>query len=207
MYGGYFMNIDQAALNPEFIALFRKTFGFSQEEFETLLVCFQHKRLRKKEFYIRSGRVCCAKAYINKGCARTFVIDEHGHERVLFFSFEDWWLADFESFYSGKPGVRYVQAIEDCDLLEISKENFLRLESEIPKLKQWYPVKITRATIASMKRMEEMKTLSAEERYLNLSKNRPDIFQRVPLQYIAAYLNIEPQSLSRMRKRLSAERR
>ena len=53
-----------------------------------------------------------------------------------------------------------------------------------------------------MNRLFEVKSSSVEDRYLNLIKKQPDVFQRVPLQYIAAYLDIEPQSLSRLRKRL-----
>jgi len=59
-----------------------------------------------------------------------------------------------------------------------------------------------RSASAARNRIEEMKTLSAEERYLNLLEKQPHICQRIPQQYIASYLNIEPQSLSRMRNRL-----
>jgi CRP-like cAMP-binding protein len=85
----------------------------------------------------------------------------------------------------------------------ISKESFQKAEQEIPKLKQWYSFKMLRSASASINRIEEMKTLSAEERYLKLIEKQPHIFQRIPLQYIASYLNIEPQSLSRMRNRLT----
>ena len=93
--------------------------------------------------------------------------------------------------------------LEDSELLVIPKEKFQKLEMEIPKLKQWYTSKMLRSASASRTRIEEMKTLSAEERYLNLLEKQPHIFQRIPLQYIASYLNIEPPSLSRMRSRLT----
>lgn len=93
--------------------------------------------------------------------------------------------------------------LEDSEVLVISKENFLKSEKEIPKQKQWYTHKMERSASASMNRIVEMKTLTAEERYLNLIEKQPHIFQRIPLQYIASYLNIEPPSFSRMRNRLS----
>ena len=199
---GKTMNGTETTLYPGFIRLFKETFGFTNKEFDDLLSCFRIKTVHKKEFYMRAGETCRVRAYLNKGCTRSFVVDEHGHERILFFSFEDWWVGDFESFYSGNPGTNYIQALEDCELMIISKEDFLRLEERNPKLKQWYTVKMVRSAGASLKRIEEIKTLSPKERYLNLLKKQPDLFQRVPLQYIAAFLNIEPQSLSRMRKRL-----
>jgi len=100
-------------------------------------------------------------------------------------------------------GTNFIQAIEDCELLEISKENFQLLENKIPKLSQWYAVKMTRRATTANKRFEELKTMSPKDRYLDLLKNKPEIFQRIPLQYIASYLNIEPQSLSRLRKQIS----
>jgi cAMP-binding proteins - catabolite gene activator and regulatory subunit of cAMP-dependent protein kinases len=197
------MEVELKNINPKFIELFIKTFAFTEEEFSLLLSSFKSKRISKKDYYLRAGELCKSKAYLNKGCARNFVLDEQGHERILFFAFEDWWLGDFDSYYSGKPGTNYIQMLEDSELLVISKEDFQKAEQEIPKLKQWYSSKMLRSASASRNRIEEIKTLSAEERYLKLIEKQPHIFQRIPLQYIASYLNIEPQSLSRMRNRLT----
>ena len=200
------MEIDKIKLNPKFVELFRGTFGFTEGEFASLISAFHVRYLRKKRHYLRAGEISNEKAYINKGCARNYVVDEKGHERILSFAFEDWWLADFESYYSGTPGSTYIQMLEDSELLVISKEMFQKLEEKIPKLAQWYTVKVTRHAQALTSGIEELKTLSPEERYLNLLKNHPEIMQRVPLQYVAEYLNIEPQSLSRMRGRLARSR-
>ena len=190
-------------INHKFVELFRQTFTFTEEEFALFLSYFTVKTVTKKDYYLRAGECCHSKAYLNKGCARNFVLDEQGHERILFFAFEDWWLGDFDSYYSGKPATNYIQLLEDSELLVISKENFQKAEKEISKLTQWYTFKMLRSASASRNRIEEMKTLSAEERYLKLIENQPHIFQRIPLQHIASYLNIEPQSLSRMRNRLT----
>lgn len=197
------MDMNQPAFNPQFYALFRGQFGLDNEEFELLLSQFSIKRIAKKDFYMSAGQICNSKAFVNKGCFRNFVVDEKGRERILFFAFEDWWIGDFESYYSGKPGTNYVQALEDSELLIISKEQFELMSLQIPKLNKWYTIKVVPAASASKKRLEELRILSPEERYLELLSKQPAIFQRVPLQYIAAYLNIEPQSLSRMRNRLS----
>lgn len=197
------MDRSKSDINSKFFALFQDKFGLNKDEFELFLSAFSIKTITKKEFYLRAGQVCNCKAYLNKGCFRNFVVDEKGHERILFFAFEDWWVGDFESYYSGKPGTNYVQALEDSELLVITKDSFEKLSEQIPKLNQWYAIKMVPAASASKKRIEELKTLTPEERYLALIEKQPFIFQRVPLQYIAAYLNIEPQSLSRMRHRLS----
>ncbi len=57
----------------------------------------------RKCFYLKAGNISKQKAYINKGCTRTFTLDEKEHEHIMFFSFEDWWIADFESYYTQQP--------------------------------------------------------------------------------------------------------
>ncbi len=200
------MDVKRNNLHPKFVELFTRTFGFTDREFTSLVSGFRAQEVCKREFFLTAGQISNAKAYLNKGCARNYVVDEKGHERIVSFAFEDWWLADFESYYSGKPGSTYIQMLEDSELLVISKETWQHLELKIPKLKQWYTVKVTRHASALIRGIEDLRTLTPEDRYLGLLKEQPLVLQRVPLQYVAAYLNIEPQSLSRMRKRLTTDR-
>lgn len=197
------MDVRTNNLHPKFVELFSRTFGFTDKEFTSLVSCFRIEEVRKRQFFLTAGQISNAKAYLNKGCARMYVLDEKGHERIVSFAFEDWWLADFESYYSGTPGSTYIQMLEDSELLVISKEKWQHLELQIPKLKQWYTVKVTRHASALTRGIENLRTLTPEDRYQKLLMEQPLVLQRVPLQYVAAYLNIEPQSLSRMRRRLS----
>src|SRR3954466_2086978 len=190
---------------PLFIELFTKTMGMEEQEFEIFCSHFREMTIRKKDYYLKEGSISQAKAYVKKGCSRTFVIDENGKEHILFFAFEDWWLADFESYHSGNPGKQNFQALEDMELLIISKQDFSKMEIEIPKLRQWYDIKQRKMNIAMINRLSEVKTSTPEERYIGLLKKHPEIFQRVPLQYIASFLDVEPQSLSRLRKRISTK--
>jgi len=188
---------------PLFIDLFTKTIGMNEEEFELFCSHFTETALRKKDYYLKEGAISNAKAYVKKGCSRTFVIDESGKEHILFFAFEDWWLADFESYHSGTPGKQYVQALEDMELLVISKQDFIKMETEISKMRLWYEIKQRKMNIAMINRLSEVKSGTCEERYFKLLDKHPEIFQRVPLQHIASYLDIEPQSLSRLRNRIT----
>jgi CRP-like cAMP-binding protein len=199
------MELYRSELSPLFVDTFIKKMEFNEEEFNYTLSFFTRQYVPRKYFYLKAGQVTRQKAYINNGSTRTFTMDEKGGEHILNFSFEDWWLADFESYYTGTPGTKYIQAVEDCELLCISKEALDKLETEIPKLKALFEMKQKNMIYSTMQRMIEMKTLSAEERYLDLIKKHPQIFQRIPLHYIASYLDIEPPSLSRLRKRLSSK--
>jgi len=197
------MEINRSELSPIFISHFRDTLKFTDAEFELMLSHFKLELIPQKCFFLKAGNISKQKAYINKGCTRTFTVDEKEREHIMFFSFEDWWIADFESYYTQQPAKQYIQAMENCELLCISKTDLDKLEEEIPKLKIFFQEKKQKMIFATMNNLREVKSLSPEERYLNLLKKYPQIFQRIPQQYIAAYLDIEPPSLSRLRSRLS----
>lgn len=197
------MEINRSELSPIFINLFLDTLKFTDAEFELVLSHFKLELIPRKCFYLKAGNISKQKAYINKGSTRTFTIDAKAHEHILFFSFEDWWLADFESYYTQEPAKQYIQAMENCELLCISKPDLDKLEEGFPKLKIFFQQKKQKMIFATMNNLREVKSLTPEERYLNLLKKHPHIFQRIPQQYIAAYLDIEPPSLSRLRSRLS----
>ena len=197
------MEINRSELSQKFIDLFVGTLKFSDEELDLLLSRFRLELVPQKCFFKKGGQISKQKAYINRGSTRTFTVDAKGHEHILFFSFEDWWIADFESYYTQQPGKQYIQAMEDCELLCISKPDLDNLSEQMPRLKELFEQKRQNMIIATMNNLNEVKTLSAEERYLTLIQKHPQIFQRIPLHYIASFLDIEAPSLSRLRSRLS----
>jgi CRP-like cAMP-binding protein len=199
------MEIYRSEVSPQFIDLFFKKADCTEDEFIQVLSHFRREYIPRKFYYLKPGQVLKQKAYLNKGSTRTYTMDEKGGEHILFFSFEDWWIGDLESYHTQQPTTLYVQAMEDCEVLCIAKNELEKLCENIPKLKTIFQQKEQKSSFANLKRLQEVKSLSAEERYLNLIKKHPEIFQRIPLQYIAMYLDIEPQSLSRLRKRLSCK--
>jgi Cyclic nucleotide-binding domain len=127
------MEIDRSDLSQKFLDLFTGTLKFTEDEFDSMLSHFKLELIPKNFFYLKAGNTSRQKAYINKGSTRTYTIDAKGREHILFFSFEDWWIADFESYYTQQPGKQYIQAMEDCELLCISKCDLDKLEGQIPK--------------------------------------------------------------------------
>jgi CRP-like cAMP-binding protein len=199
------MEVFRSEVSAGFVDTFKGLLELTEEELVHFLTFFRREFLPRKYHYVKEGQVTRQKAYLNSGCSRTYTIDEKGKEHILFFAFEDWWLGDIESYHTGSPGKLNVQAMEDCELLVITKKDFDYVQlNDIPKLQRWDELKQKKNLFATLNRLAEVKTLSPEERYLKLLDKHPAIFQRIPLQYIASYLDIEPQSLSRMRKRLTA---
>ena len=155
----------------------------TEKEFDHVISHFNREFVPKKYFLLKAGQQCKLHSYINKGSTRTYSIDEKGGEHILFFSFEDWWVGDLESLYTGQPSKYYVQAIEDCEFLCIAHEDMERLQSELSKMKDWFNRKTSASHFATLNRLSEVKTLSPEERYLHLLEKHPQIFQRIPLLY------------------------
>ena len=190
-------------INPAIINKLRTSGNFTDAEIIEALSYFNKRDIKRKEFFLREGDVCRTKGYINKGCFRRFTIDDHGKEIIINFAIEEWWIGDLESYNTNRPTIYYVQALEDSEVLCISRENHVRLCEVMPKYQVFHERKKESSHYATLKRLTLFQSETPEEKYLSLMQKYPQLFQRVPLHYIASYLGIEPESLSRLRKRLS----
>ena len=161
--------------------------------------------LKKKELLLRSGQNCRNIYFINKGCIIYYYLVD-GEEKTAQFFFENGWYTDYESFLSGDPSENFVDAIEDTELLCLEKSNLEKLYSTIPKFERFGRIVAEHGYLGIRHRTKSLTNLTAEERYLKLLKERPKIFDRIPQYYIASYLNIKPQSLSRIRKKIAKGR-
>ena len=177
--------------------------GFSRDEYEFYCSLLKKRIVGKKEHYLQAGEISRATAYVVNGCLRQYIIGDNAKEIIIQFALEDYWIGDLESFHFEKPSVYYIQALEDSELMLLSRENFLRVCDELPKYKAFHDEKVQRNHFATLKRLSMAKLGTPEDKYLLLMKEQPQLFQRIPLHYIASYLSIEPESLSRLRKRLT----
>ena len=185
----------------------KKDANFTDSDYKRFDSFLKRTIVRKKEHYLRAGEISRAIAYVDSGCLRRYIIDEHAKEIILNFAVEDWWIGDLESFHHQKPSIYFIQALEDSELLLLSCENYSRVCEKIPKFKTFQDEKIQLNYYATLKRLSLLKSGSVEEKYLSLMNELPQLFQRIPLHYIASYLGIEPESLSRLRKRLTEKAR
>ena len=176
---------------------------FNDEEFEKLISFFTVTTLKKKEFFNKQGNLCHHLAFVNSGCLRAFHTDDKGDEFTMYFAFLNWWVGDKTSFYSGTPSRFSVQALEDSEIFYADKTKWERALDEIPAFEKWYRVKTRKSYEATQQKIIDTQTETGEQKYLKLLKNAPDIIQRIPQHYIASYLGIKPQSLSRIRKNIS----
>ncbi|MFN6113096.1 MAG: Crp/Fnr family transcriptional regulator [Bacteroidota bacterium] len=178
--------------------------NLEKAEFDFFTSLLRKKTLKKKEMLLRSGEDCRDIYFINSGCLRYYYVVD-GEEKTAQFFFEDSWYTDYESFLSGDPAENYVDAIEDSELLCLERDSLQRLYIEIPKFERFGRMAAEGAYLGIKYRTKHLTTLSAEERYLKLLQERPHVYERIPQYYIASYLNIQPESLSRIRKKLATK--
>lgn len=160
---------------------------------------FRPKHLRKRQYLLQEGDVARYTAFIVKGAARMFSVDEKGHEHVVRFALENWWISDLESFNQLTPSRYHIEMLEDTDLLLISNEQLQELTEKSPAFDLMVKTQNNRTSVATQKRIHAAISMTAEERYEDLLKTNPQFIQRFPQNMIASYLGISPETLSRIR--------
>jgi CRP/FNR family transcriptional regulator, anaerobic regulatory protein len=138
--------------------------------------------------------------FINSGYMRLFFYDDNGDEATNYIAAPRQFIAPFLSLVNQQKATENVECITDCEILTIKRDDVFTLIAQSENFKQFSVGIFENALAASQLRANDLATLSAEQRYKKLIDTQPHILQNVPIQYIASYLGIKPQSLSRIRK-------
>ena len=181
---------------------FQSKIDLSEEEFEQIVSKFEPLTLEKKKNFLRPGDYTNHLAFVRKGALRSYEIDSRGNENVLQLAFEDHWTSDLRSFILRSKSKIYVETIEDSELLLLSHSNLEALYLDVPRIERFFRKLYEKAYVHSQERIQTALHVPAEQRYRNIMKKYPGIIQRIPLIYIASYLGITPESLSRIRRKI-----
>lgn len=179
---------------------------FSNEELEIFDDMLERKLVPKKTFLLQEGEICNFEAYVVKGCIRTYYIDENGFDVTLQFAIEDWWVSDMASFYEQKPSRLFIETLEDCELLMFNPETKEELLQRVPKFERVFRLMVQRKLAVTQDRLINTIAKSAQEKYLDFLERYPTIPQRVPQHYIASYLGISPEFLSKVRTKMAKQK-
>jgi CRP-like cAMP-binding protein len=180
--------------------------ALSETDFGLIKHFFIPKKIRKRQYLLNAGDVCRHIAFVEMGLLRSYSIDKSAHEHVIQFALEGWWISDMCSFLSGEDALYNIEAIEDSELLLLTKQRMDEMVDQLPKMERYFRLLMQNNIIALQRRIETTQAYSAEEKYLKLMEAHPDIISRSPQQYVASYLGITPETLSRIRKQASGKK-
>ena len=157
-----------------------------------------------KDYFLTEGKVCQEIGFVNKGCFRTYYLAD-GKEINTHFTFDCEFVTDYDSFLQSKPSRYCIQALEDAQLVTF---NLSALQSAYNQSQNWERfgrMMAEQSYKMTTQRVESFLFMDGEQRYLDLIKNQPQIFERIPLYHIASYLGLERESLSRLRKKVAGK--
>lgn len=177
-------------------------YGFTQEETETVRKYFEPVAFSKNTIIEEAGRVPQYLYYIVSGYLRLFYTDEKGNEVTTHINCPPGFFTSYSGFINSTVSENTIESVTDSELLRISKENLDHLISQSQAMKD-FSISVFQQSISyNEKRSRELSVLNAEQRYLQLMNDYPEIIQNVPIRYIASFLGMKPESLSRIRRKI-----
>ena len=183
-----------------------KYIKLTPEESNYFLELLQPVTLKRKDILLKSGQVCKHSAFVTAGCLRGYNVDENGFEHVLNFAPVGWWMADMYSLLSQKPGTLNIEAIDNTEMLLLSKSKQEELYDKIPKFERFFRIITENSLVAYQQRLMDNLSLTAEERYHNFCKRYPTLIHALPKKDIATYIGVTPEFLSRMLGKMLKQR-
>jgi CRP/FNR family transcriptional regulator, anaerobic regulatory protein len=186
------------------LALFeylKKSINFKDEELIAVAPVLQYKKLRKGDHFYEAGQKHTEVAFIMKGILRNY-FKKDGKEITYHFAMENDLDMAVSSFDKSVGNYEYVQAVEDTEIVVADYEKVKELYDRYHSWAKFGRLIIEEKFVTVHSQFRGMIMESAQERYLKLSEENPELMKRVPQYYIASFLGITPESLSRLRGQL-----
>ena len=174
----------------------------SDDDIHLIRSIFVPKKIRKRQYFLQEGEVCKYAGFITKGAMKQYSVDEKGVEHVVGLYLEDWWATDRESFTMLTPSSFNIDALEDTELLVISKVQTMEL-TKIPAYNDMVRTLDERHASSNLKRINAFISHTAEQRCTDFLVSYPNFSQRFPQHLIASFLGITKETLSRIRAQLA----
>lgn len=176
-----------------------ETFGFTESEFQEIDGFFQPLNIKKGDYFLKEGKYVRQMGFVEKGILREFLFINN-KEITKWFSTNGYFAVDLSGFlFDQKSKVSY-QAVSDVELLTISKENYNKISTKVPRWDKLEKLFLAKCFTVLEDRVVSHLALSAEERYNQLFTFKPQLFNEVPLNQIASMLGMSAETLSRIRK-------
>ncbi|HRG67707.1 MAG TPA: Crp/Fnr family transcriptional regulator [Saprospiraceae bacterium] len=185
------------------IEYFNRIHPLDEKEIAFVEEVFKERSIKKRQFILQEGETCKHTTYVLEGCFRMYRVDNNGKEHNLQFAIENWWIGDIGSFHSNTPSKLNIEAVENSIILQVKKEDQLKLYTDYPKFNRIFRVLAENAMVGLQRRVLQNISSTAEERYLDFLERHPNLFNRISNVQIASYLGVTPEFLSTVRKKIA----
>lgn len=175
--------------------------SLSEEEFHRFSEPFQLKKFQKKEVALREGDYCLFEGFVLNGCFKVYFLTEDGFEQTLYFAIESWWITDLDSLINNVPSTLNIEALEESEVLMISKKDKELLYETMPQVEKLFRIMNQQSSVALQRRILSLMNKTADKRYLEFLEKYPTLEQRLTQQQVASYLGISHEFLSKIRKK------
>jgi CRP-like cAMP-binding protein len=180
----------------------RTYIGVTEEDLQTLTSYFHLTTLEKGDHFVKAGRICDKMSFQISGLMRSFAAYED-KEITQWICYKGTFVTDLFGILYDEPSRYTVQALTRCECYTIDKKDYLNLAQIIPKWPAMERLLIMHCFRFMETRIFALLSMSAEERYRHLQEQNPDLFYSVPLKYLASMMGMTPESLSRIRNKLT----
>lgn len=175
------------------------------EEYEQVAQQFIVRDLAPGDYLLRKGEICRNGIFVLDGCLSYYALDNKGGQQVMDIGTAGWWMADAESFFEGTPSPYFIKALAPATVLITTREKMLNAFQQSHRYLQYHYFALLQYRHRTDRLLAGALHHTAEEKYLELMQVRPELFQLAPLQDIASFLGLTPQSLSRVRSQLAGK--
>jgi CRP-like cAMP-binding protein len=178
-------------------------FTVTEEEVSQIAALFQPDMLRKGDFYAKSGETCDKLSFVQSGFLRLYATSGDKDITQWIFS-KGYFIGDMPSLTFNVPSRWNIQALTDIELFTIQKSDYNKIVDTVPRWPEIEKHFLIHCFTIMEDRIFAHLSMSAEERYAVFYEHSKELFNQVPLQYIASLLGMTPETFSRVRKRLNS---
>jgi CRP-like cAMP-binding protein len=180
------------------------TVDISDEDWQLFSSLLEKRVFAKKVTFLRVGQVENYISFIEKGKVRLFIPKEDEGKEITFgFCFQGEFVSAYDSFLRQNPALYQLETLSETTLWSISYNDLQKVYKNTVVGNTMGRFIAEKLFLLKSKREQSLLNDTSEQRYLNVFKDRPNLFEQVPLKYIASYIGVTPQALSRIRKRIS----
>ncbi|WP_130733948.1 Crp/Fnr family transcriptional regulator [Flavobacterium sp. J27] len=175
-----------------------KIISISTAEFDYVLQHFTYKKFKKHQFLVQVGQPVTEDYFVLSGCVKSYYTDENDKTHILLFGLQDWWITDYEAYYYEQQATVNIDCLEDTEVLCLTNENREKICRELHKIEHFFRKKTNRRNVALQKRILNLLSSSAKERYEIFISQYPTLVQKLPKHIMASYLGVTRETLSRL---------